>query len=160
MDKNKTWIRLGVEWEFYLPSKVDREKFIENTGVETEYYSTMLEENRFLSDKLYTKKEIYKFLQHVEKVMKKLVEVKYLRTNCWANYSNSFAFNGVHLHISSNKRLLKPTLFNNFINYKMEHPSIRFLTSHHIWGGIRNYTSSSKKSTKYAPIHPYLITSR
>ncbi len=160
--------KIGMELEYILldnnynviNDSEYQEYLINEYNLHREFYKFMIELNNYL--KQFNLNEIYNVLSEIktyvickaneisknEGVVVALSEFPFLAYN-------SLIFNGFHLHLSINRKnfLLKlPPLWRilyKIIDFKLKFCDLRFLTSYHIWGYVRNSDYNFKRNARY-----------
>jgi len=165
--KNKRNIKgkIGAEVEFWHSEYINND-ILYSLGIYNEYYSGMYELNNFIQE-WKSEKDIYNFFTDVvtktKEILQKLDNItggtSILGTKGISIDSHSMVFNGLHIHISFNDYRKQINLFQQLIksniipNWKMTtYPSLRSISSHHIWGKYRDYEYSYKQRDKFVPV--------
>lgn len=121
---------------------------MKSIGFKKEFYNGMVEKTYLFKNRI-DRKEIYSDLKKLLENSRLLIPLK----SVLFPIADGAASCGVHVHIDCDN-ISDPDLAERLLVYDkfIRNPSLRFLTSHHVWGAIRHYSKEWKRKERFRPL--------
>lgn len=160
-------MKIGIEVEFTVLEPI-LQSTTERLGLVDEYYPFHKEFNNLLLN-INSEDEIpqaYNTIKetvlYICKELSKAAQTVLTPYPMFLPENMSIIWNGVHIHYSANsidktislikdKNLIANDLISLHISKRPV--SLRFLSSHHVWGGLRDSSFEHKKKQRYSPVN-------